>query len=75
MPIFKYNCKQCSSDFESLTKYEQTEPVPCVACGSPDTQREEFPTKAPGWSINGASAANNYGLKPDGRNSRGRKLY
>ena len=73
MPMYKYRCQNCSSDFETLTKFEQTEPVPCVNCGSHATEREAFPTKARGWAIKGDSNFNHYGLRGGGKYRRGAK--
>lgn len=71
MPIFRYKCHNCSHEFDTLTKYEQSEAIPCTKCASQDTEREGFPSKPASHVVNGASAANNYGLKPGGRPSRG----
>ncbi len=73
MPIFAYGCYSCKHQFETLEPYEPAEPTKCPACSSADCQRDPFNKKAPAGKVNGASAANNYGLKPGGMPSKGRR--
>lgn len=65
MPIFAYKCANCSESFESLESYIIEHKPSCPKCASSDCQRDDFNKKAPSGKVNGASAANNYGLKPN----------
>ncbi|SMC27714.1 putative regulatory protein, FmdB family [Desulfacinum hydrothermale DSM 13146] len=38
MPIYEFECSQCSEKFEYLV-FRSDEPVSCPACGSQDAQR------------------------------------
>lgn len=77
MPMFGYNCLNpaCLKPFETLVfSSDLDKPQPCPQCASENTERESFPTVAPTHKINGASAANNYGLKgPRLPRARGRR--
>ncbi len=74
MPIYGFTCRMCKGEFESLVNGNVEAGEKCTHCGSTDTAREDWPKKAPTGIVNGASAANNYGLKPE-RNSKKRRLY
>jgi putative FmdB family regulatory protein len=74
MPIYGFTCKMCKQEFESLVHGNVEAGERCTNCGSTATEREDFPKKGPAIVVNGASAANNYGLKPE-RNSKKRRLY
>ena len=63
MPLYGFDCKSCKHTFETLVNGNVEAGEPCPNCGSTDTERENFPKKAPMGIVNGANAANNYGLR------------
>ena len=69
MPLYGFDCKMCKHNFETIVHGGVEAGETCPNCGSTDTERENFPKKPASFVINGASAANNYGLinKPQGR--------
>ena len=61
MALYGYDCKMCKTNFETISTKEEGEQ--CPSCGSTATVREDYPKRPPSFKINGASAANNYGLR------------
>jgi putative FmdB family regulatory protein len=64
MPLYGFDCRSCKHEFETIVSGSVEAGERCPACGSTDTKREDFPRKPPLGIVNGASAANNYGLRP-----------
>ena len=66
MPMFGYQCPMCKTEFETIVKSDERDnPQECPKCEFEYCAREAFPSKPPLGIVNGASAANNYGLKPN----------
>lgn len=72
MPLYGFICASCGHEFESLVHHTVEKGERCTNCGSIETKKEAFPKRPPSHVIKGASAANNYGLKPNSNKKRGK---
>ena len=66
MALYGFDCKICKHEFETLVNGNVEAGEKCPNCGSTDTVREDWPKRPPIGIVNGASAANNYGLRSNG---------
>lgn len=63
MPINDYKCKRCGIEFEYFVVRSDDKPE-CPKCEAKEEDLEKQVPKNVSHEIRGASAKNNYGLKP-----------
>jgi putative FmdB family regulatory protein len=60
MPIYLYECKECSTEVEEIQKMDADPPVECEACGKKGTLEKKmaassFVLVGSGWAKDGYS--------------------
>ena len=63
MPLYRYRCEECSSQFEVLAKVSDAAPAACENCGSARLKkvigRTGFRLAGGGWYAQGYDGASN----------------